>query len=81
MERERFLPPLEHERFLERERERFDRDLLLPPRERERLLERERDRVLPPLEHDLFFDRDLDRPLPKKKREKKRILRASRFVG
>jgi len=62
LDRDRPFPPLEHERFLERER-----DLLLPPRERERL-DRERERLFPHLEQKRFFERECDLLLPPRER-------------
>jgi len=72
LDRDRPFPPLEQERFLERERdlpllpprelERFDRERFLPPLEHERFLERERDLpLLPPREHERFAERERDR--------------------
>ena len=48
-ERDLLLPPCEHERFAERERDRLDR---------------ERERFFPHLEQERFLERDLDRLLP-----------------
>jgi len=66
LDRDRRFPPLEQERFLERER-----DLpLLPPRERERF-DRERERLFPPLERERFLERERDRPFPPLEHERK----------
>lgn len=81
-ERDRRFPLLEHERFLERERERLDRDLFFPPREHERFLERERldrDLLFPPRELERFLEQErLERDLLLPPREVERFFERER---